>query len=549
MNHFIMKILKNLIVILAILGAGQALTAQTVKQTKSDPNVPLFEVKNDLGQTVFAVYPGGVHIFIDDTPAKAAGGGFSVGRLSTGKATADDFFTVNPGDVRVIIPSTTAKAAGGGFSVGRLSTGKASGDTINYLRVTPDSTRIYVNDSIKGFAVSNIQEGANQNFMNLNKQNYLIGHQTGFKLTTGIYNSMLGYQAGYNSTAGSNNLFLGYKSGYSNAGGGNNVYIGTEAGYSSQNTYQNTFVGYRGGYSLTGASNTVLGSMAGENASGGNNTFIGTSAGRLAVGGNNTFVGEGAGYAFPNENSGVRNTYIGQKAGAFTSTGNYNVMIGFNAGYLNYEGSNNTFLGYDAGHNVHAGSGNVFIGHEAGYNVNNVSNKLYIDNSNTSSPLIYGEFDNHRVVINGNNTDNTLNYTFYVNGRGGGSYSWNSLSDGRLKANIVTIPNALQKVMELRGVNFNWKDESYEKGIQIGFIAQEVQKILPEVVDYNNDRYSMQYAPITALLVEAMKEQQEQINKLTEENQSLKDQVSEFKKLKDDIEFLKKQFKEEKKKN
>ncbi|NJO89371.1 MAG: hypothetical protein HC831_10725, partial [Chloroflexia bacterium] len=47
--------------------------AQVVKQTKSDPNVPIFEIKNDLGQIVFAVYPGGVHIFIDDTQAKAAG--------------------------------------------------------------------------------------------------------------------------------------------------------------------------------------------------------------------------------------------------------------------------------------------------------------------------------------------------------------------------------------------------------------------------------------------------------------------------------------------
>ncbi len=54
-----------------------------VSMAQSDPNAPLFEVKNDGGQTVFAVYPGGVHIFIDDTPGKAAGGGFSVGRLST----------------------------------------------------------------------------------------------------------------------------------------------------------------------------------------------------------------------------------------------------------------------------------------------------------------------------------------------------------------------------------------------------------------------------------------------------------------------------------
>jgi hypothetical protein len=51
--------------------------------------------------------------------------------------------------------------------------------------------------------------------------------------------------------------------------------------------------------------------------------------------------------------------------------------------------------------------------------------------------------------------------------------------------------------------------------IKMGFIAQEVNNVLPELVDTDSEFYSMQYAPITALLVEAVKQQQLLINKLT----------------------------------
>jgi hypothetical protein len=66
---------------------------------------------------------------------------------------------------------------------------------------------------------------------------------------------------------------------------------------------------------------------------------------------------------------------------------------------LNGNGANNTAVGYRAGW-ASAGSSNVFIGHTAGQNEQG-STKLFIDNSSTSSPLIYGEFDNNRVKING----------------------------------------------------------------------------------------------------------------------------------------------------
>ena len=81
-------------------------------------------------------------------------------------------------------------------------------------------------------------------------------------------------------------------------------------------------------------------------------------------------------------------------------------------------------------------------------------------------------------------------------------------SDERLKSNIKTIKNALKKVYKLRGVSF---DKDGESGI--GVIAQEVQEILPEVVQ-DGEYLSVAYGNIVGLLIEAIKEQQSQIEDL-----------------------------------
>ena len=89
-----------------------------------------------------------------------------------------------------------------------------------------------------------------------------------------------------------------------------------------------------------------------------------------------------------------------------------------------------------------------------------------------------------------------------------------SPSDERLKKNIRTIENSLEKVSALRGVTFDFKENNKK---QIGVIAQEVEKIIPEVVQERPDGYKgVQYENLVALLIEAVKEQQNQINELRE---------------------------------
>jgi hypothetical protein len=95
-------------------------------------------------------------------------------------------------------------------------------------------------------------------------------------------------------------------------------------------------------------------------------------------------------------------------------------------------------------------------------------------------------------------------------------------SDARFKTNISPITNSLQKVLALRGVHFNWNTTAFPERMfsdkrTIGFIAQEVEKVVPEIVQTENtpEQYkSVHYDKVVALLVEAIKEQQKQIDNL-----------------------------------
>ena len=100
-----------------------------------------------------------------------------------------------------------------------------------------------------------------------------------------------------------------------------------------------------------------------------------------------------------------------------------------------------------------------------------------------------------------------------------------TVSDCRLKDNIETIPNALDKVMSLRGVEFDWNATSRKGQHDIGLIAQEVQEVLPEVVidkklcmgDMKNnekDYKTVDYEKIVGVLVEAIKELKQEIEDL-----------------------------------
>ena len=96
------------------------------------------------------------------------------------------------------------------------------------------------------------------------------------------------------------------------------------------------------------------------------------------------------------------------------------------------------------------------------------------------------------------------------------------LSDGRFKKDIVPIDQALEKVLKLKGVYYYYKDTArWGTRRQIGFIAQDMEKVVPEVVSDGAEYKSLNYQYLTALLAEAMKDQQKQIEELKIQNETM----------------------------
>ena len=89
-------------------------------------------------------------------------------------------------------------------------------------------------------------------------------------------------------------------------------------------------------------------------------------------------------------------------------------------------------------------------------------------------------------------------------------------SDIRLKENFESIPNALDLVKQLNSFYYTWKkDAGTDKPRKIGFIAQEVEKVIPELVKTDSEGMkSVDYVSVVPILVEALKHQQKQIDEL-----------------------------------
>lgn len=115
------------------------------------------------------------------------------------------------------------------------------------------------------------------------------------------------------------------------------------------------------------------------------------------------------------------------------------------------------------------------------------------------------------IGINVNETtDLPLTYKLTVSGSIGAIGSFNQISDERLKSDIQPIEGALDKISDIRGVSFEMGGKK-----DIGVIAQEIQKVLPEVVTEDNKGYlSVSYGNIVGVLIEAVKELKAEVEEL-----------------------------------
>jgi trimeric autotransporter adhesin len=333
--------------------------------------------------------------------------------------------------------------------------------------------------------------------------------------STGSFNAFLGYQAGLTNTSGSYNSFIGFGAGSYNTTGNNNSYLGYQAGFLNKTGSSNTFIGYNAGLVNTASNNTFIGKGAGnKNTAGGVNTFVGSEAGYNNVNGyHNVFMGRSTGQY---NSSGYENTFLGNSAGSVNTTGNKNTALGYLAGPLSSNLSNATAIGHRARVST---SNSLVLGSINGTNGATATIKVGIG---TASPA----------------------YLLHANGSaakpGGGS--WTAASDKKLKQNIKNFTEGLTILEKIRPVSFHYNgkaglptDKEY-----VGVIAQEMQKIAPYMVgefSYQDSTGAQEKyldydaTALTYILVNAAKEQQEQIQTLKQENQELKEELASIKAL------------------
>jgi hypothetical protein len=329
--------------------------------------------------------------------------------------------------------------------------------------------------------------------------------------------------------------------------------------------YINAYAGFIGGGfrdTITGQCGVVVGGTlnsaknmnafvggGSQNRNSGNNAAIVGGSGNTVSGmGIFGFIGSGVTNSSTNQYgsviNGVGNTASGIRS--IVGTGMTNVASGMLASVVNGQmntannnygtilnGMANTISAGD--HSlILGGQNNMTIGNYSvlyGQNINNTGAQNFVWNPNggvcnpsRSDLFVINIPLSGAVAVGTANPTPGLSMDVAV-GIAGGINPWFNYSDRTLKTNINTINNALDKVMHLRGVTYEWKDKAMGgDGLKIGFIAQEVEQVLPEVILKGGNKLMMSYAPVTALLVEAMKEQQKTI-----ENQQL--QIDELKKM------------------
>jgi hypothetical protein len=314
-------------------------------------------------------------------------------------------------------------------------------------------------------------------------------------------------------------------------------------------TLDNAFLGFAGNSTTTGTSNTASGVLAlrnnstgsfntatGEgalaiNSTGGGNTAIGFDALYFNVSGSsNTASGAGA---LEVNSSGSFNAATGGGALANNTTGGYNAAVGVEALYFNTTGSANTAVGEESLLYNATGSNNSALGFLAGPDSKspNLSYATAIGAgaivSESNALVLGGPLGSAAQVKVGIGTATPANVFTIAQGAGPAvSDGWNVYSSRRWKTNIETLHGALGKVEQLRGVSYELKANGKH---EVGVIAEEIGAVVPEVVTWDQngkDAQSVDYSRLTALLIEATKEQQALIEQQQEQMTSQQEQIA-----------------------
>jgi hypothetical protein len=253
---------------------------------------------------------------------------------------------------------------------------------------------------------------------------------------------------------------------------------------------------------------------------GSGNTFLGSIAGNYTLtGGGNTGIGNAALF---NNSSGSSNTALGQNALGNNTVGSFNTAIGAST-LLGTNGTNNVAVGYQALQNAGGGS-NIALGTGAGINLTAGGFNMDLGNEGLdgeSTTIRIGSGSVHtRLFVAGVLTSGVAGATVLISNTGQLGIA---TSSARYKEEIRDMGDASDRLSKLRPVTFRYKGHA-DDPIQFGLIAEEVEKVLPELVFHSASGRpeSVLYQEMPAMLLNELQKQQREIQELKSEIAALR---------------------------
>lgn len=414
-----------------------------------------------------------------------------------------------------------------------------------------------VSDSNPVFNIHD-QNGSYFSVNAVTQDSVFIGDGAGIGATTAFHSFFLGSDAGSGSTSASGSAFIGQLAGASAPSAANSNFFGYTAGNQATNATDSNFFGQSAGNAATNAyESNFFGNSAGASATSASySNFFGYTAGLGATNATESnFFGDTAGYqathavfsnffgtgAGQNATNASNSNFFGNGAGYFSSGASHSNFFGQEAGEAATNATYANFFGACAGCNAANASNSNFLGQNAGFGAANASNSIFIGQSAGNSDTVNntGSADDFSILIGkststggfknsialGGSAANTASNQFMIGSttrpidstRINGSASTQCTittgtgiactSDQRLKTDIVDLgSDTLDKLAGVRTVTFNWLADP-DGPTQVGFLAQNLEGIFPELVSTDSDGYkSVYYAQMAPILTEAVKE-------------------------------------------
>jgi hypothetical protein len=361
--------------------------------------------------------------------------------------------------------------------------------------------------------------------------NQEFGFQALQAVTTGEFNLAIGYNALMSNSSGAANTALGFANMSYNTTGSNNTAIGHQALQNNVIGISNVAVGSYALYANIGNRNLGIGHKAlFSNTSGRENVSVGFESNLAnSVGIANVAVGNGA---LANNRAGSRAVAIGHGVMFYANAGevaydNLNTAVGFESmkglGVYTNTFNLNSAVGAYTLKSLSTGSGNAVLGYNAGAAITTGSNNTALGNQT----IIAATINNASAIGYGASvsTDNTIKLgnalvTSVETAAAISASSFVTTSDSRLKRNIVPLKEAGVVLNVLNPVSYqkrkSLEDSAYTE-VEYGFIAQELQKVLPDLVKPRADGIlQVNYTAMIPLLTKALQEQHAEIVELRE---------------------------------